>query len=83
MEAAKPLVAEINQYLTRLNAEQQKAVLTVVKTFAASQGEANKYHQLKATINNFSSLPPNWDSYRADVISTIAIKTAINIADYR
>lgn len=37
MEAAKPLVAEINQYLTRLNTEQQKAVLTVVKTFAATQ----------------------------------------------
>lgn len=37
MDAATPLVAEINQYLTRLNTEQQKAVLTVAKTFAAAQ----------------------------------------------
>lgn len=37
MGAAKPLVSEINQYLTRLNVEQQKAVLSVVKTFAAEQ----------------------------------------------
>jgi hypothetical protein len=34
MGAAKPLVNEITYYLTQLNSEQQKAVLTVVKTFA-------------------------------------------------
>lgn len=34
MGAAKPLVNEINQYLNRLSVEQQKAILTVVKTFA-------------------------------------------------
>jgi predicted transcriptional regulator len=39
MDAVKPLVAEINQYLLRLNTEQQKAVLTVAKTFAATQDD--------------------------------------------
>lgn len=39
MGAAKPLVQEITHYLGRLSAEQQKAVLTVVKTFAAEQGD--------------------------------------------
>jgi len=34
---AKPLVNEITHYLTLLNVEQQKAVLSVVKTFAAEQ----------------------------------------------
>jgi hypothetical protein len=34
MGAAKPLVSEITYYLNQLSAEQQKAVLTVVKTFA-------------------------------------------------
>ena len=37
MGAVKPLVSEITHYLSRLNTEQQKAVLTVVKTFAAEQ----------------------------------------------
>jgi predicted transcriptional regulator len=37
MGAVKPLVSEITHYLSRLNTEQQKAVLTVVKTFAAGQ----------------------------------------------
>jgi predicted transcriptional regulator len=37
MGAAKPLVKEINQYLEHLNVQQQKAVLSVVKTFAAEQ----------------------------------------------
>ncbi len=39
MGAAKPLVQEITYYLGQLNAEQQKAVLTVVKTFVAEQGD--------------------------------------------
>lgn len=39
MGAAKPLVQEITHYLGQLNTEQQKAVLTVVKTFAAEQGD--------------------------------------------
>lgn len=33
MASAKPLDKEINHYLTQLNTEQKKAVLTVVKTF--------------------------------------------------
>jgi hypothetical protein len=35
MDAAKKLDKEIANYLTRLNEDQKKAVLTVVKTFAA------------------------------------------------
>ncbi|NML21834.1 hypothetical protein HHL16_13165 [Pseudoflavitalea sp. G-6-1-2] len=34
MSAATKLVKEINDYLTQLNENQKKAVLTVVKTFA-------------------------------------------------
>lgn len=34
MEATTPLVKKITNYLGRLNADQQKAVLGVVKTFA-------------------------------------------------
>ena len=33
MSAAKPLVNEITQYLGQLNPQQQKAVLSVVKSF--------------------------------------------------
>lgn len=33
MAAAKPLVNEINQYLPQLNPQQQKAILSVVKSF--------------------------------------------------
>ncbi len=34
---SKPLLSEITHYLSRLNAEQQKAVLGVVKTFAKEE----------------------------------------------
>jgi hypothetical protein len=37
MPAANLLEKEINQYLTQLNQEQKKAVLTVVKTFAKEE----------------------------------------------
>ena len=37
MGAAKPLMQEITHYLGLLNAEQQKAVLGVVKTFAKEE----------------------------------------------
>ena len=37
MASAKPLDKEINYYLTQLNTEQKKAVLTVVKTFAQEE----------------------------------------------
>lgn len=37
MGAINPLVKEINNYLGSLNSTQQKAVLTVVKTFAAEE----------------------------------------------
>lgn len=33
MSAAKPLVNEITQYLPQLNPQQQKAILSVVKSF--------------------------------------------------
>ena len=39
MATAKPLVSQINYYLSRLNTEQQKAVLSVVRTFAAEQND--------------------------------------------
>lgn len=39
MGAAKLLVNEITNYLGQLSVEQQKAVLTVVKTFAAEQND--------------------------------------------
>jgi putative addiction module component (TIGR02574 family) len=38
MGAAKPLVNEITYYLNKLNIEQQKAVLGVVKSFANEEG---------------------------------------------
>jgi len=37
MGAARQVQQQIEQYLPRLNAEQQKAVLTVVKTFVKQQ----------------------------------------------
>ncbi len=37
MASAKPLDKEINHYLTQLNTEQKKAVLTVIKTFAQEE----------------------------------------------
>lgn len=37
MRETKPIVTEITDYLHQLNSEQQKAVLTVVKTFASEQ----------------------------------------------
>jgi putative addiction module component (TIGR02574 family) len=38
MGAAKPLVNEITYYLNKLNKEQQKMVLGVVKSFATEEG---------------------------------------------
>ena len=37
MSAAKPLVNEITQYLEQLNTQQQKAVLSVVKSFVQAE----------------------------------------------
>jgi hypothetical protein len=37
MASAKPLDKETNHYLTQLNTEQKKAILTVVKTFAKEE----------------------------------------------
>ena len=37
MGIAKPVVKEINQYLEHLNDRHQKAVLTIVKTFAQEE----------------------------------------------
>ena len=37
MSAAKPLVNEITQYLGQLNQQQQKAVLSVVKSFVQEE----------------------------------------------
>ena len=82
MQAAKPLVEEINQYLTLLNTDQQKAVLTVVRTFAAGQQQKNKHQLLQNTIYLFSDLLPNWDTYNADPISKAAIAKAIQTVDF-
>jgi hypothetical protein len=43
MSAAEKLDPQINNYLSQLNTQQKKAVLTVVKTFAAEQQEPADY----------------------------------------
>ena len=39
MDAAKPVVKEINHYLEHLNDRQQKVVLSVVKTIAQKESD--------------------------------------------
>jgi hypothetical protein len=41
-----------------------------------------EYFQLAKRINGFLNLPPNWDSYDAKAISTIATNTAIETLHY-
>ncbi len=41
-----------------------------------------KYANFTKTINGFSNLEPNWDSYQADKISKKAIDTAIDALKY-
>jgi len=44
--------------------------------------QSMKYFMLNEAISHFSSLPPNWDSYNADVISKTAIKISQQVLQY-
>lgn len=56
MGVAKPIVSEITHYLSRLNTEQQKAVLTVVKTFAEEGGEWNNKEYIAEMDRRFAQM---------------------------
>jgi hypothetical protein len=56
MPAAKPLDKEINQYLTRLNSDQKKAVLTVMKTFAQESDWRNDKAYSKEMNRRFAEM---------------------------
>jgi hypothetical protein len=56
MAAGKLLEKEINQYLTLLNQEQKKAVLTVVKTFAQEEDWWNDKSYAKEMDRRFSEI---------------------------
>ena len=56
MGAAKPIVQEITQYLGQLNTEQQKAVLTVVKTFAKEESWWNDKKYIAEMDRRFAEL---------------------------
>ena len=43
----------------------------------SSKLQGIKYFNFANTINGFTNLQPNWDSYDADVISKVSIDTAI------
>jgi len=56
MGAAKALVKEITHYLGQLNAEQQKAVLGVVKTFAQEEPWWNDKSYMSEMDRRFTEL---------------------------
>lgn len=56
MGAAKPLVKEITNYLGRLNREQQKAVLGVVKTFAQEEGGWDEKEYISEMDKRFAEM---------------------------
>ena len=56
MGAAKALVQEITHYLGRLNTEQQKAVLSVVKTFAKEESWWNDKSYIAEMDRRFAEL---------------------------
>ena len=56
MSAAKPLVNEINQYLSRLNPQQQKAILTVVKSFVQEDEWWNDKEYVAEMDKRFSEM---------------------------
>ncbi len=56
MSAAKPLVNEITQYLGRLNTQQQKAVLSVVKSFVQEDEWWNNKEYIAEMDRRFSEM---------------------------
>ena len=52
MNAAKPLDKEITFYLTHLNTQQKKAVLSVVKSFAVQEESSDWWDDLPANVQN-------------------------------
>ena len=56
MSAAKPLLKEITHYLGQLNAEQQKAVLGLVKTFAQEEAWWNDKSYIAEMDRRFAEL---------------------------
>ncbi len=56
MGAVKPLVKEITHYLGRLNTEQQKAVLGVVKTFAREETWWNEKEYIEEMDRRFAEM---------------------------
>ena len=66
MGAAKPLVNEITYYLNKLNTEQQKAVLGVVKSFANEEGSwwTDKEYMagFRYIVSKYFSLSTHYDS---------------------
>lgn len=56
MASAKPLDKEINHYLTQLNTEQKKAVLTVVKTFAQEENWWNDKTYMSEMSRRFQEM---------------------------
>jgi putative addiction module component (TIGR02574 family) len=68
MGVTKPLVKEINQYLTSLNTDQQKAVLTVVKAFAEKQNDGDLWED-EAFIAELDRRTSDYESGKAKVLT--------------
>ena len=62
--------------------EISQAFKVVNKDAVSRQAIKLRYFNFTETINGFSNLEPNWDSYQADKISKKAIETAIETLKY-
>jgi putative addiction module component (TIGR02574 family) len=79
MGATKPLVKEINQYLSSLNTEQQKAVLTVVKAFAEKRQD-NELWEDKAFIDELDRRTADYESGKAKVLTLNQLESKVRKA---
>ena len=69
--------------ITKMNTQEISQAFKVVNKDAVSrQAIKLRYFNFTETINGFSNLEPNWDSYQADKISKKAIETAIETLKY-
>jgi uncharacterized UPF0160 family protein len=81
MSAAEKLDQQINNYLSQLNTQQKKAVLTVVKTFATEQQASADYwndadfiaaikHRTRELENGSVTGIP-WDNAKTTVLQSL------------
>lgn len=79
MGAAKPLDKEINQYLSHLNTEQKKAVLTVVKAIAEKQQEEDLWED-EAFIAELDRRTDEYESGKTKVLTLDQLEARVRKA---